>query len=124
MPDRPSDPSGTKRYLLDAAQMKPLATGMGACYATDRITVEGRKVGFMYREERDTDVDSGWRFTAGDESQDYMDDPDNLGVYDVNTIANYDPAIVPHLLSKEGSAYERNERTGRFEKVDFDPGDD
>jgi hypothetical protein len=110
-----------KKYLLDAAQIEPLATGMGACYASDRITVEGRKVGFMYREEPDTEIDSGWRFTAGDESQEYMDDPDNVNVYDVNTIANYDPAIVPHLMSPTGSAFERDERTGRFQKVDFAP---
>jgi hypothetical protein len=114
----------TKRYLLDAAQVKPLATGMGACYASDRITVEGRKVGFMYREEPDTDIDSGWRFTAGDESQEYMDDPDNVNVYDVNTIANYDSDIVPHLMSPAGSAFERDERTGRFQKVDFAPEED
>ena len=113
-----------KKYFLDASQIKPLATGMGACYASDRITVEGRKVGFMYREEPDTDIDSGWRFTAGDESQEYMDNPDNVNVYDVNTIANYDPAIIPHLLSPAGSAFERDERTGRFEKVDFEPGED
>jgi hypothetical protein len=110
-----------KKYLLDAAQIEPLATGMGACYASDRITVEGRKVGFMYREEPDTEIDSGWRFTAGDESQEYMDEPDNVNVYDVNTIANYDPAIVPHLMSPTGSAFERDERTGRFQKVDFAP---
>ena len=114
----------TRKVLLDAAAIEPLIAGMGACYATDRITVEGRKVGFMYREQPDAEIDSGWRFLAGDESQEYMDDPDNLDVYDVNTIANYDPDIVAYLLSPQGSAFERDERTGRFEKVDFEPPDD
>ena len=45
------------------------------CFATDRILVDGEKVGYMYREEPadGNDWDSGWRFTAGDESQEYMD---------------------------------------------------
>ena len=32
------------------------------------------KVGYCYREKPDGDWDSGWRFTAGDESEEYMDD--------------------------------------------------
>ena len=37
--------------------------------------VEGCKVGYGYREELDGSLDSGWRFTAGDESEPYMDAP-------------------------------------------------
>jgi hypothetical protein len=110
-----------KKFKLAAAEIKPLATGHGACFATDRITVDGRKVGFMYREAPDHEVDSGWRFLAGDESQDYMDDPDRHGVYDVNTIANYDPEIVPHLAAPAGAAFERDRRSGRFVAVEFEP---
>jgi len=67
----------------------------GACVATDMITVEGHRVGFMYREKADDAVDSGWRFLSGHESQEYMDDAENHAVYDINTIANYDPEIIP-----------------------------
>ena len=59
-----------KTYALRADQIKPLAEGHGACFATDRITVDGKKVGYMYREDPDEDVDSGWRFMAGDEFDD------------------------------------------------------
>ena len=58
-----------KTLHLDPAQLRPLATGFGACYATDEIVVAGRNVGFMYREEPDGERDSGWRFTAGYEDQ-------------------------------------------------------
>ena len=34
---------------------------------------------------------------SGLEDQDYMDEADNHGIYDVNTIANYDPTIIPLL---------------------------
>src|SRR5688500_16321036 len=70
-----------KQFALRADQIKPLAKNRGSCFATDMITVEGRKVGYMYREEPRNDQDSGWVFTAGQESQCYMDDADNHGIY-------------------------------------------
>ena len=50
-----------------------------------------------------------WCFMSGHESQEYMDEPSNHAVYDVNTIANYDPEIIPFLNAPIGSAFERNE---------------
>ncbi len=80
---------------------------MGYCIATDRITVDGEKVGYMYREQPDDSSDSGWRFFAGDESQDYINNPDNISIYDVNTIANYDPSIIKYLDSDIGVELEK-----------------
>jgi hypothetical protein len=43
-------------------------------------------------------------------------------VYDVNTIANYDPEIIPFLDAPVGSAFERENGTGLFAEVhDFGP---
>ena len=47
-------------------------------------------------------------FLAGDEFDDYVNDPDNLAIYDVNTVANCDPAIIPLLDAPVGSAFSRN----------------
>jgi hypothetical protein len=69
----------------------------------------------MYREEPDNKSDSGWRFFAGDETDDYTEDPDHIGIYDVNTIANYDPAITPHLDAPAGSAFGRSGDTFQLE---------
>jgi hypothetical protein len=44
---------------------------------------------------------------AGDESQDYTDDPNNMHVFAINTICNYDKDIIPFIHSKIGSAYIR-----------------
>jgi hypothetical protein len=103
-----------KKFRLQADQIKSLVQGLGGCYATDMITVQGHKVGYMYREEPDFDVDSGWRFLAGLESQEYLESPDNLSIYDVNTIANYDPEIIPFLEAPVGSAFERDAGSGKF----------
>lgn len=109
-----------KKFKLSANQIRDVATGHGGCIATDKITVEGERVRFMYREEPSNDVDSGWRFMSGYESDEYMNDAENHGVYDVNTIANYDPDIVPFLDAPIGSAFERPEGD-QFVEVEFSP---
>ncbi|WP_372724232.1 DUF2185 domain-containing protein [Novipirellula sp.] len=113
-----------KKFALSAAEIQPLAEGFGGCFATDAITVDGNPVGYMYREEPDFEEDSGWRFLAGVESQKYLDDANNTGIYDVNEIANFDPDIIPLLDSPEGSAFERDEESGAFVAVSEDDDDE
>jgi hypothetical protein len=78
----------------------------------------------MYREQPRSDHDSGWHFFAGDESQEYADDADNFALYDVNTICNYDPAIIPLLDAPLGSAFGRVTGTDTFEPEPLEPLDD
>jgi hypothetical protein len=114
----------TKEFKLTKDEIKQLVHGIGGCFATDMITVEGYPVRFMYREDPDNDIDSGWRFMSGFEDEIYMNNPENHAVYDVNTIANYDPAIIPLLDSPTGSVFERPEGTDQFVRVtDWEPPD-
>ena len=114
-------------YHVKAADVKPLLSdwkGADGCIATNRITVEGCKVGYCYREEPDGGWDSGWRFTAGDESDEYMDDPNNAGIYKLNTICNDDPDIIPLLNTPAPCAFERDEN-GVFQQIkDWKPDED
>lgn len=82
------------------------------CIASDKITKEGFKVGYMYREEPTADnPDSGWRFMAGNEDDEYMNNPNNHHVFAINTICNYDKDIIPYVTSKVGNAYIRISNT-------------
>jgi hypothetical protein len=110
-----------KNFYLRADQIMPLVNGYGPCFATDMITVDGHKVGYIYREKDQDARFSGWVFMTGRETQEYMDNSDNIAIYDVNTIANYDPQIVPFLDAPPGSAFARNSDTGEFEEEDFSP---
>ena len=110
-----------KVFAIPGDKIRPLAHGYGACFATDMILVDGKKVGYMYREDPDNDVDGGWRFMAGPESEEYMDNVDNIALYDVNTIANYDPDIIPFLDAPSGSAFARVDGDGVLQEVDCEP---
>ena len=108
----------------DVKSLLPDWKGADGCIATNRITVEGRKVGYCYREIPDGNWDSGWRFTAGDESDEYMDDPNNAGIYKLNTICNDDPDIISLLNTPAPCAFERDEN-GVFQQIkDWKPDED
>jgi hypothetical protein len=96
-----------KTFRLDPSHLQPIAEGHGSSIATSRITVDGQPVGHMYREEPAFPDDSGWRFTAGTESEDYGSNPDNWDVVDINLVANLDPEIVGLLDGEVGAAYVR-----------------
>lgn len=53
---------------------------MGGCIATDKITVDGEPVDYMYRDEPHNDMDSGWRFYSGIEDQEYVDEAENSAI--------------------------------------------
>lgn len=106
-----------KNFKLKAECIINLVPSIGGCFATDKITVDGMKIGYMYREEPDNDIDSGWRFFSGTEDQDYIDNPKNTMVYDVNTIANYDSSIIPYLNSPYGTELKRIVGLEEFEIV-------
>ena len=113
----------SKRFKLPADRIREgLVPPMGYCFASDRITVDGAPVGFMYREPPDGAGDSGWRFLAGDESDAYLGNPDNFALYEVNTIANYDPDIIPLVDAEVGYAFERHRKTGGFVAASLPPG--
>lgn len=92
--------------------VKPLVDFKGpngnGCIASDKITKEGFKVGYMYRDKpSDGNPDSGWRFLAGNEDEVYMNDPNNHHVFDINTICNYDNDIIRYINSDFGSSFIR-----------------
>lgn len=101
-----------KKFKLSKEDLKPLVKGLGGCIASDEITVRGKKVGYMERNEPLNDKDSGWCFFAGTESDEFVNEPDNFGIYEVNTIANYDKEIIPFLASPSGSCFIRSEDGG------------
>ena len=105
-----------KDYKLKKEEIIQLTELKGGCITSDKITVDGLQIGYMYRENPSNETDSGWRFFAGDEDETYTNNSDNFGIFDLNTICNYDRTIISYLNSNIGTSFERigNE----FKKID------
>jgi hypothetical protein len=103
-----------KRAPLDTSSFKQLITDFKYCAVTAKIIYEGQQVHFMYREKPVNETDSGWQFLAGTETQAYLSDPDNAAMYRLNTIANFDPAVIPYLDLPVGTDLERVEGSNDF----------
>jgi hypothetical protein len=108
-----------KKFFLSREQIKQLIpANLGACLITDRVMVDGLKIGYMYRAEPHNPRDSGWHLFAGDESQSYVDEPSNLGLYAVNTAANYNPDIIPYLETPAPCAFEKVAGSNKYRRVE------
>lgn len=107
----------SNHYRIKPEQIKDLVPPMGYCYASDKITIDGEPVGFMHREQPEDPDDSGWRFYSGTETEEYVEDEHHFMMFDVNYIANCDPAIIAYLKSKRGSEWERVGGSDTFVQV-------
>ena len=116
-------PPREKAFRLWPSEMKmylPNWEGPNGCFLTDRVAVDGCKVGWCYREKPETGFpDSGWRFFSGDESEAYIAELGHTGVYDLNTVCNLDPEVIPLLDAPFNSAFARGE-DGKFRPEPFD----
>ena len=87
------------------------------CFVTKRVLNEGYKVGYMYREESDEERDSGWRITSNTESDEYMDDSNNIAYVSLGAVLSRDDSIIEFLDHPEGSAFIRDAKTGVLSRV-------
>ena len=107
-----------KNFAIPEDEIVNLIPTSAGCLATDQIVVDFQKVGYMYRERPSNPNDSGWRFFSGNESEAYMSDLSNSGVYSLNTIANYYPEIIPFLEKDYPCSFERSTESGSIIQVD------
>ena len=114
--------SPEKNFAIKPEDIKPLLKdwdGAIECCASDRILVDGCKIGYCERFKPprcDEGWNSGWWFLAGDEDDEYMDNDDNLNFSDLNTICNYDPEIMPFLTRPYGESLDFSELDGGGEE--------
>lgn len=98
-----------KVYFPGLKEDKKLVEEDLGCLVSDRISVDGCKIGCMYREQPSPDYpDSGWRFFEGTESKEYIQNVEHISVVRLNTICNYDPAIVDYLNCSYGTYFVRD----------------
>lgn len=87
------------------------------CFVTNNILHEGRPVGYLYREEPEYTDDSGWRFTTGTETDEYMDDASNASYVSLGAVLTKDDSFVDLLDAAPGAAFVKDEQ-GSFVAVE------
>lgn len=78
------------------------------CCVTDRVLKDGIRIGYLFRVSPEGTLDSGWRILAGDESDAYMNDSENLHYVSLGRVLSKDDSIIELLEAPEGSAFIRN----------------
>lgn len=106
------------RYKIKPEDVKELIVPRGYCYASDMVTVDGLPVGYMYKETPEDEADTGWRFYSGTETEEYVNDEYHFMMFDLNYIANCDPAIIPYIKNRIGVELERIQGTDKFRKIE------
>jgi len=79
-----------------------------------RILRDGAAVCWLYREAPDDADDSGWRLLAGDESEEYLDDPRNARRVPLREVERLDEGLDGLLRAPVGSAFERGDGAEAF----------
>lgn len=101
-----------KLAATDFVTLVPCPLGHLGCVVSDRITVRGEPVGYMYRMPTNRPDDSGWRILAGTETEEETGNAALCEVWTVNEAANFDRRIVQLLASPVGSAFIADRLTG------------
>lgn len=100
-----------KNYFNGFKAEEELASKELGCYVTDRISMDGAPIQYAERQlSNPAFPDSGWKFMAGDETNAYLSNGNNIGIFTLNYMANYDKSILPILDAPVGSVFVRNEQ--------------
>lgn len=93
-----------KWYEPEEREWVDVYPGNFGCCVTKAALEKG--VGYMQRHKPfEGKPDCGWIFFHGDESQEYVNDPENLEIVGINTICNLYPTVLAFLEAPVGSAY-------------------
>lgn len=66
----------------------------GGVIITKSIYQGTSKLKWLFREESVNPSDNGWRAIGDNDTQEYLDNPENSMVVDFNTLANIEPAVL------------------------------
>lgn len=87
------------------------------CFVTNNILYDGDTVDYLYREVPGHEDDSGWRFTTGSESDEYMDDSDNSSYVSLGAVLRQDDSIITLLDCEAGCAFVKDDN-GKFVELE------
>jgi hypothetical protein len=87
---------------------------IGRCLVTKRVLEGEDPPGYLYREESDHEDDSGWRILAGNETDEFLDDPANCTFVSLGAVLSANDSFIHLLDAPAGSAFVRDKTSGTF----------
>lgn len=96
-------------YYDNIKKRKELLNKMA--YVSKRIINDNYKIGYMHREEPLNNEDSGWSFVAGNESDDYINNSDNIVLLKLYEVILLEPSIEEYLEYDIGTTLIRISKT-------------
>lgn len=72
-----------------------------------KVREGGYKIGYGIRDEPVDDRDSGWFFSVGDETDEYINDTSNVEIWSVNSALMYEPALMEFITEPYGTGIVR-----------------
>lgn len=95
------------------------------CFVTGRVLYDEQPVGNLYRENPDESEDdlenfSGWNIVAGDEDDEYLDDPENWHYVSLGSVLNIDDRFIDVLDAPFESEFEYDPELDDFVEVEDD----
>ena len=85
-------------------EMKQYITGAGGTIVSKSILEGTSKLKWLFREN--SEYGNGWVALGDTDTQEYVDNPDNMTIVDFNTLANIEPAVVNVFYMPVGSDLE------------------
>lgn len=114
-------------HIIQSQRDDPVASLAGQyqerCFVTSAVLQDQRSVNVLYREALDAEgIErrfSGWTLTAGDESDDYCDDPENWHFVSLGAVLNIDDRFRALLDAPftHDAEYAWNEQTLSYEEI-------
>lgn len=94
-------------YVPEEREWAELFDTSQECLIT-RKALEEERVEYMYRQEPEKDFsDCGWRFLTGDETEEYVSEPENILVCTYSDVCNIAPSVRAYFYADYGKQYEK-----------------
>jgi hypothetical protein len=116
-------------HIIDTQREDPVPNIVqqyaASCFVTARVLYDEQPVGVLYREDPDEADEvmpdfSGWNIMAGDEDDDYLEDPDNWHYVSLGSVLNIDDRFIDVLEAPFDSEFEYAAEQGAFVEVEDD----
>ena len=96
-------------------EMKMYIQGAGDCIVTKSLLNGEAALKWMFRGEALDPYDNGWIAYGEGDTQEYVNDTDNLAIVDFNTLANIEPAVLMIYEMSIGADLEfKSDTTGKY----------